>query len=73
MEEPNLQTVPKPVTYTCLVTPPLTDGSGSASGNHRPHCFNMRCALVAPPSHLLLSADYRQIEFRLMAHFRCLA
>jgi hypothetical protein len=71
MEEPNLQTVPKPFTYTALVSQPLADGSGSASGNHRPHTFNMRCALVAPPGCLLLSADYRQIEFRLMAHFRC--
>lgn len=30
--------------------------------------INIRAAFVAPPGWLLLGADYRQLELRLMAH-----
>lgn len=35
MDEPNLQTVPKPLAYLEGVDPPLTDGSGTPTGHHR--------------------------------------
>ncbi|GAB4817305.1 hypothetical protein N2152v2_004351 [Parachlorella kessleri] len=41
----------------------------SPGGQHAQRTFSMRSAFVAPPGKLLLSADYRQIELRLMAHF----
>lgn len=67
MDEPNLQTVPKPRTYQVLLSQ-----AAAASGTQRTHeerRANLRTAFVAPPGRVLLSADYRQIEFRLMAHF----
>ncbi|PRW44411.1 helicase and polymerase-containing TEBICHI isoform X1 [Chlorella sorokiniana] len=73
MDEPNLQCVPKPRAYKVLLSPSdaaAAAGSGEdkASG-HELRTANLRAAFVAPPGCVLLSADYRQIEFRLMAHF----
>lgn len=120
MDEPNLQTIPKPITFTTTVSKRPVDknnanededgvrctqaafcheddaidadgtingglglkggktigGAGgqeldgvSASGNHRVHHSNMRSAFAAAAGKVILSADYRQLEFRLMAHF----
>lgn len=42
---------------------------GAGEGGHRHHVCNLRRAFVAPPGCCLLSADYRQLELRLVAHF----
>ena len=86
MEEPSLQTIPKPVVYERR----LTDGSiaaaagmledgvteeadvgagGDGVGVVVREVSNLRAAFVAPPGWLLISADYCQIELRMMAHF----
>ena len=54
MNEPNLQTIPKPIAFTL----------GNAEHSIRP-----RKAFVASHNCVLLSADYSQIEVRLLAHF----
>ncbi|GMH38125.1 hypothetical protein BSKO_06009 [Bryopsis sp. KO-2023] len=68
MDEPNLQNIPKPVDFEALVTqtPP-----GHAPGD-RPiqnYTCNIRAAFVASEGCVMLSADYAQLELRIMAHF----
>ncbi|CAD7699534.1 unnamed protein product [Ostreobium quekettii] len=69
MDEPNLQTVPHPVDYetTASETPPDVLPTGDQPRSS--YCFNVRAAFRAPEGWLMLSADYCQLEFRLMAHF----
>ncbi|EFN55218.1 hypothetical protein CHLNCDRAFT_52598 [Chlorella variabilis] len=69
MDEPNLQCVPKPRAYKVLLTPGELGSAASGASAHADRTANLRAAFVAPPGCVLLSADYRQIEFRLMAHF----
>jgi DNA polymerase theta len=59
MDVPNLTTVPKPTTF------PLPGGPPGAGYVHR--CA-LRRALRAPPGCLLLSADFKQLELRMIAH-----
>ncbi|GIL88385.1 hypothetical protein Vretifemale_16356, partial [Volvox reticuliferus] len=53
-----------------LLAPELGDvimeGCGGRTVTMR---FNLRNAFVAPPGRVILTADYKQIELRLMAHF----
>ncbi|GFR45959.1 hypothetical protein Agub_g7428, partial [Astrephomene gubernaculifera] len=84
MDEPNLQTIPRPVQYSFQLSQqsgeplPLelgeaAPGAEAGGGGGGPRTiimhFNLRTAFVAPPGHLVLTADYKQIELRLMAHF----
>lgn len=77
MEEPSLQTIPKPITFTRTLTPSSQPGSGSSSGTGSggaggrvvEESCNLRAAFVAPPGAVLVSVDYCQLELRLMAHF----
>eukprot|EP01064_Diplonema_japonicum_P000618 TRINITY_DN10399_c0_g2_i1.p1 TRINITY_DN10399_c0_g2~~TRINITY_DN10399_c0_g2_i1.p1 ORF type:complete len:819 (+),score=160.70 TRINITY_DN10399_c0_g2_i1:178-2634(+) len=55
MIDPNLQTIPRPVQFSSV--------SGATID------LELRKAFVAPPHHVLISADYSQIEVRIMAHF----
>ena len=74
MEDPNLQCMPKPHHFRAL--PSSSAGLSSQPAELTPggrHCVldaNMRAAIVpAPDGFVLLSADFRQVEFRIMAHF----
>jgi hypothetical protein len=74
MEEPSLQTIPKPITFTRTLTPSSQPGSGAAGGGRQSpqvveESCNLRAAFVAPPGWVLVSVDYCQLELRLMAHF----
>ncbi|KAL4428417.1 hypothetical protein ABPG75_002506 [Micractinium tetrahymenae] len=69
MDEPNLQTVPKPRAYKVLLSQGDAAGDQASDGGHAMRTANLRSAFVVPPGMVLLSADYRQVEFRLMAHF----
>ncbi|KAK3250240.1 hypothetical protein CYMTET_40375 [Cymbomonas tetramitiformis] len=63
MEEPNLQTVPKPYMYTLPMT-----ASQSQGGDVE---VNVRRAFVAAPGCTLMAVDYSQLELRIMAHYSC--
>lgn len=62
---------PSCVRPTCVPARPRRHATVSP----RPPCrlseANVRAALVAAPGCVLLSADYRQIELHMLAHFRC--
>lgn len=65
-DRPNLQTVPKARALLLL----LTQSQPTTQPKHelRTVVANVRCAFIAPPGCLLLSADYRQLELRMAAH-----
>ena len=60
MDDPNLQTVPRPAEFLMMLSQP---------GMTAVQVANLRSAFVASPGCVLLSADYCQLELRLMAHF----
>jgi hypothetical protein len=67
MDEPNLQTVPKPVTFFVDASQLGEEATPEAAA--QPITCNIRAAFVAPPGWVMLGADYCQLELRLMAHF----
>ena len=61
-ENANLQCIPKFQTHE------IYDTAGEG-GESRTYEWAMRKLFVAAPGHVLLSADYSQVELRLIAHF----
>lgn len=61
----SLQCIPKAVEYEIESTQAPAGGQRAT----RQAQSNIRAGFVAPPGHVLLAADYNQIELRLMAHF----
>lgn len=78
MDDPSLQTIPRPVEYQ-LALSPASQAAAAAAGDDvsagspvavmQQQLSNIRAAFVAPRGSVLVSADYCQIELRLMAHF----
>lgn len=69
----SLQTVPKATEFE-LEDSQLFKGSGEPDrarpiSSPKTVQLNIRAAFVAPPGHVLLTADYCQVELRMMAHF----
>ncbi|CUG84853.1 DNA polymerase A, putative [Bodo saltans] len=83
MNDPNLQTIPHPITFTLPASsvPSASaepqqqqEGEGGAEVAHPQQGdvtvpLRLRHAFVARPGCVLISADYKQIEARLLAHF----
>lgn len=74
MEEPNLQTVPKPRAFalTARYSQKMSHGGTAVSPGTDPgaeETLAIRTSFRAPPGKVLIAADYRQLELRLMAHF----
>ena len=55
MDEPNLQTVPKPRDFKVLLPSAEQEGAGSQHSPHATRTSNLRAAFVAPPGFVLLS------------------
>ena len=68
MDDPNLQNVPHPVEYEAAPSETPPDDPCGSRPNAR-YQFNIRAAFRARQGWIMLSADYCQLEFRLMAHF----
>lgn len=67
MDEPNLQTVPKPRAYKVLRSASEAEAaaegdaaSAQSSGGHALRTANLRAAFVAPPGYVLLSGEGAQ-------------
>jgi DNA polymerase theta len=88
MDDPSLQTIPRPVEYQLALSPgsqagasaaaaaagddfSSSAGAGSPAAVMQQQLSNIRAAFVAPRGSVLMSADYCQIELRVMAHFSC--
>lgn len=77
MDDPSLQTIPRPVEYQLALSPASQAAAaagddvtaGSPVAVMQQQLSNIRAAFVAPCGSVLVSADYCQIELRLMAHF----
>ena len=60
---------PSPPPQEYLMDPSSQQSPGDGPNGTRQHESNIRRAFAPPPGFLLLSADYRQIELRVLAHF----
>jgi DNA polymerase theta len=63
MDEPNLQKVPREKKISLGTSQEVLEGSSKVSN------FNPRLAFTSISEFVILSADYAQLELRLMAHF----
>jgi DNA polymerase theta len=87
MEAPNLQTVPKPFTFSVSSSSlaegrsHLGGGAGSGDGGAgggdegtttttttTTYVCSLRRSITPPPGMVLIAADYKQLELRMMAH-----
>lgn len=69
MDDPNLQNIPKPKEFQIELSHVLQGKSDGGGVHHTLHLSNIRKAFTAPGGRVILSADYCQLEFRIMAHF----
>mmetsp|Transcript_26656 Transcript_26656/g.68670 ORF Transcript_26656/g.68670 Transcript_26656/m.68670 type:complete len:1313 (+) Transcript_26656:1912-5850(+) len=68
MTEPSLHVVPRPIEYDLAVPGSEVGTSNSPKDHMHTVSLNIRAAFVAPPGHVFLSVDYKQLELRIMAH-----